>query len=152
MSCVLLLLTKSLLYAVEPRVPAAALAFSPDGNKLLVGGHREVRTYSVERGKRESTLVGEFPKISALAFSPDAGTLAVSGGTPGVGGGVIFLEWPNGKVVGHLTNHTDQATAVAFNPAATMLASAGADRVVQVVNWPQKRFIDLHPCADRKRS
>jgi WD40 repeat protein len=134
----LLLLTKSLLFGVEPRVPAAALAFSPDGNKLLVGGHREVRTYAVERGEQESAFVCEFPKISALAFSPDAGTLAVSGGTPGVVGGVIFLGWPNGKVVGHLTNHTDQATAVAFNPAATRLASASADRMVQVVNWPQK--------------
>jgi WD40 repeat protein len=138
LSCGLLLLTKSLLFGVEPRVPAAALAFSPDGNTLLLGGHRQVHTYSVARGKRESAFVCEFPKISALAFSPDAGTLAVSGGTPGVGGGVIFLEWPNGKVVGRLTNHTDQATAVAFNPAGTMLASAGADRLVQVVNWPQE--------------
>ena len=79
LSCGLLLLTKSLLFGVEPRVPAVALAFSPDGDTLLVGGHREVRTYSVARGERKSTFVCEFPKISALAFSPDAGTLAVSG-------------------------------------------------------------------------
>ncbi len=138
LSCGLLLFTKSFLFGVEPRVPAVALAFSLDGNTLLVGGHGEVRTYSVARGERESALVCEFPKISALAFSPGAGTLAVSGGTPGVSGGVILLEWPKGKVAGHLTNHTDQATAVAFNPAGTMLASAGADRLVQVVNWPQK--------------
>ena len=138
LSCSVLLLTESLLVAAEPRLPAAALAFSPDGHKVLVGGYREVRSYSIERGKPESALVGEFPKISALAFSPDGRTLAVSGGTPGVGGGVIFLEWPGGNVVGHLTNHTDQATAIAFNRAATMLACAGADHVVQVVHWPQK--------------
>ncbi len=138
LSCSLLLLTRSFLFGAEPRVPAVALAFSPDGNKLLVGGDRQVRTYSVAQGKRESALVCEFPKISALEFSPHGDTLAISGGTPGVGGGVILLEWPGGKVVGHLTNHTDQATAVAFNPAATMLASAGADRVVHVVNWPQQ--------------
>ena len=124
LSCSLLLLTRSLLFGAEPLVPAVALAFSPDGDTLLVGGHREVRTYSVARGERKSTFVCEFPKISALAFSPDAGTLAVSGGTPGVGGGVILLEWPKGKGVGHLTNHTDQATAVAFNPAGTMLATS----------------------------
>src|SRR2546427_8949398 len=134
----LLLLTKSLLCGVEPRVPAVALAFSPDGNKLLVGAHREIRTYSVAQGKREYALVCEFPKISALEFSPHGDTLAISVGTPGVGGGVILLEWPGGKVAGHLTNHTDQATAVAFNAAATMLASAGVDRMVHVVNWPQQ--------------
>lgn len=128
----------SLLRGSEARVPAAALAFSPDGTQLLVGAHREIRVHSTETGKLDRRIACEFPKISAFAFSPDKGTLAVSGGTPGVGGGVIFLEWPKGGVAGRLTNHTDQATAVAFNPAATLVASAGADGVVQVYNWPQK--------------
>ena len=137
-TCGLLFLTKSLLFAVEPRVPATALAFSPDGTTLLVGGRREIRTYSIARGEPGATVVCEFPKISAFAFSPDTHALAVSGGTPGVDGGVVLLTWPEGKVVGHLTNHNDQGTAVAFNPAGTLLASAGADRLVQVVQWPQK--------------
>src|SRR6266571_835865 len=89
LACGLLLLTKSLLFGVEPRVPATALTFTPDGNRLLLGGYREIRIYSLARGERESTLVCEFPKISALEFSPDGRTLAVSGGTPGVGGGVV---------------------------------------------------------------
>jgi len=131
-------------------VPAVALAFTPDGNKLLVGGYREVRVYSVARGERESTFVCEFPKISALVFSPDSGTLAVSGGTPGVGGGVNLLQWPDGKAVGHLTNHADQAMAVAFNPAATMLASAGADHIVQVVHWPYSAESAVHGEPPRK--
>ncbi len=132
-----LLLTQLLLCGSEPRVPAAALAFSPDGNTLLVGGYREIRTYTIAQGKREEALVCDFPKISGAAFGPDGGQLAASGGMPGEAGGVVFLEWPNGKVVGHLTHHTDQATSAAFNPAGTLLASAGADHIVEVIRWPQ---------------
>ena len=137
------LLANSILIGAEPRVPAAALAFSPDGTKLLVGAHREFRIHSVETGRLEQRVACEFPKISAFAFSPDANTLAVSGGTPGVGGGVVLLDWLKRKVVDHLTNHTDLATSVAFNPTGTRLASAGADGLVQVFNWPQKTLAYL---------
>ena len=134
----LLLLAKSFLIGAELRVPAAALAFTPDGTQFLAGGHSEVRVYSVEGGKLERRFACEFPKISAFAFSPDAATLAVAGGTPGVIGGEQFFEWPTGVFRGTLTNHIDQATAVAFNSNATLLASAGVDRLVHVFNWPQK--------------
>ncbi|HKS37716.1 MAG TPA: hypothetical protein VJW76_11040 [Verrucomicrobiae bacterium] len=132
------LLANSLVTGAESRVPAAALAFSPRGTQLLVGAHGEIRVHSVDTGKLEQHIPCEFPKISAFAFSTDATTLAVSGGTPGVGGGVILLDWPNRKVVGHLTNHADVATAAAFNPAATLLASTGADSLVHVFSWPAK--------------
>jgi len=127
-----------LIRGAESRVPATALAFSPDGKRLLVGAHGQVRVYSVDSGGLETSVACEFPKISAFAFSSDASAVFVSGGTPGVSGGVTVLEWPNAKVVGQLTNHTDQATAVAFNSAATLLASAGADGLVQVFHWPEK--------------
>jgi len=65
-----------------------------------VGAHREVRIYSISGEKLESVLVGEFPKISALAFSPDAATLAVSGGTPGVGGATQNFTVPGMTGVG----------------------------------------------------
>lgn len=137
-ACGILLLQGSLLLEAEARVPATALAFTADGNALLVGGRRAVRLCSVPDGTLERSFACAFPKIGAFVFSPDARTLAVSGGTPGVSGGVEFFEWPTGNAAGCLTNHTDQATAVAFNPSATLLASAGADGLVQLFNWPQK--------------
>lgn len=137
-ACGAWLLASSFLTGAESRVPVTALAFSPDGTQFLAGGHREFRVYSVKGGKLERSLACEFPKISTFAFSPDAATLAVAGGTPGIIGGEQFYEWPAGGVRGILTNHTDQATGVAFNSNATLLASAGADGLVHIFNWPQK--------------
>jgi len=136
----LLLLTNSFVLGAELRVPAAALVFSPDGRQLLVGAHREIHIHSAETGRLEQRMACEFPKISAFAFSLDTATLAVAGGIPGVVGGAQLYDWPAGTVRGILTNHTDQASAVAFNSNATLLTTAGTDGSITVFNWSPPSF------------
>jgi WD40 repeat protein len=54
-----------------------ALAFSPDGKKLLSGGDRVLRLFDVGTG-RQLDLFGAGPQTRALAFAPDGKTFAVA--------------------------------------------------------------------------
>ena len=53
-----------------------ALAFTPDGNALVVGGHHELTVWTVPEGKLVKRLRTRAERAYAMAFLPD-GTLAV---------------------------------------------------------------------------
>jgi WD40 repeat protein len=118
--------------------PVTALAFSPDGANVLVGGFRTVRIHSINGSLRATNWACPFPKLSALTFSPDGRTLGVSGGTSGVDGGILLVDWPQGTRLACFTNHADLATAVAFHPEGRWLVSAGADGLVQLTPFPNR--------------
>lgn len=60
-----------------------ALAFSPDGTILAVGGYREILLHSADGSALQLRLIGLSQRIEDLAFSPDGTKLAASGGSPG---------------------------------------------------------------------
>jgi WD40 repeat protein len=121
------------LNAATPRVPVAALAFSPDGSRLLVGRHLAVQVFDVAALKSATSLACAFPKISSFAFANSGQFLLVAGGTPGAGGGAQLFEWPSGRFVQSLTNRVDMATAVVVSPAGNVVALAGADHRVELL-------------------
>ena len=58
----------------------AALAWSPDGRRIAVGGAAaEVNVYDAETGARVSRCKGHTAGIYTLAFSPDSAVLAAAG-------------------------------------------------------------------------
>ncbi len=58
----------------------AALAWSPDGKRIAVGGAApEVNVYDAETGARIAPCKGHTAGIYTLAFSPDSTTLAAAG-------------------------------------------------------------------------
>lgn len=141
------------LNAAPPRVPVSAIAFSPDGSRLLVGRHQAVQVYDVAGKRAVSSIACPFPKISSLAFANDGQLLLVAGGTPGASGGVQLFDWPAGRLVQSLTNRTDMTTAVAVNPAGNVVALAGTDHRVELLKLDAagRKISPLHPLTDHSR-
>src|SRR5579883_802839 len=73
-----------------PHAPVTALAFSPDGGTLYVGGFdKQVRRYKLEKGKfipagsiRVPIGTGNSGVVNAVAVSPDGKWVAVAGRAP----------------------------------------------------------------------
>jgi WD40 repeat protein len=112
--------------------PVTALVFAPDGGALLSNGAKAIVVRSAKNADIQKTVPCSLGKITALAFRRQGDLLAVSGGTPGVSGEVQLLAWPSLKLLQRFTNHTDLATAVAFDPTGMLLGIASADHLAWV--------------------
>ena len=64
----------------EQKAKIFALAFSPDGSSIAVGGMSdEVPIYATETGKRLTTLVEPTEGVFAIEFHPEGNQVAVAG-------------------------------------------------------------------------
>lgn len=118
-----------------------ALAFSPDGKQLAAGGYDgKWRLFEVATGKKLQEAEALAPPmmkdqvrdrnvIMALAFAPDAKTMAVAGGD-----GQVYQFQADGKFVRAIPGHTAGVAGLAFHPSGTLLVSAGKDRTVRLWN------------------
>ena len=59
-----------------------AMAYSPDGSVLAVGGYKEILLHKADGSAIEARLLGKSDRILSLAFTPDGKTLVAAGGTP----------------------------------------------------------------------
>ncbi len=125
-----------------------AIAFTPDGKQLVVGGHHEITFWTIETGKLAKRLQTRAERAYGLAFLPD-GKLVVAGGRPGQEGdvrvydinakgktedGVEVLDGVNDKavLVKHLFDVEDSVLCLAITPDGKTLAAGGCDRAVRV--------------------
>lgn len=125
-----------------------ALAFTPDGKQLVVGGHHELTIWAIDTGKLVKRVYTRAERAYALAFLPD-GKLAVAGGRPGQEGDVRIyninakgkkegdveiLDGANDKavLVKHLFDVEDSVLCLAVSPDGKTLAAGGCDRAVRV--------------------
>jgi WD40 repeat protein len=132
-------------------LPVTALAFTSDGNRLVVGGYHELLVWHPAAGTLVAR-VGNIPQRTfGLAFSPDNSWLAVAGGSPGVSGEVRLVPWQDGpksdaesKV---LAVGDDVFFAVAFRPDGQQLAASGTDgsvRIFDVATGAEQLKIENH--------
>ena len=64
-------------------IPITAIAYSPDGTSLVVGGYHELTIWNIADMQLVRRVGNLGQRVFALAFSPDGTTLAVGGGEPG---------------------------------------------------------------------
>jgi WD40 repeat protein len=145
-----------------------AVAFTPDNQKLVLGGHHELLVYDVNTAKLEKRIATRAERSYAMTFLPD-GSLVVAGGRPGQEGdvrvyqinagqpkieeGVAFLDGVNDQAifVKQLLEADDSVLCLAVSSDGKKLASGGCDRVVHVwdisagvVNAKEEQAIENH--------
>jgi hypothetical protein len=130
-------------------VTITALAFTPDGKKLVVSGHQELTVWDCAGGKLEKRIHTRARRAMAMQFLPD-GKLAVAGGRPGEEGDVRIYDINGGKpkmvngvaeidgvgdptvLLRQLLDADDEVLCLAVSTDGKKLACGGCDRLVHV--------------------
>lgn len=110
-----------------------AVAFSPDGQTLAVGGGApgklgETRLFAFPSGELKAVLGTSSDVVLDVAFSPDGTRLA----TAAADGVLRVFEVATGNEQLTITSHSDWVTAVTWNGDGTKLASASRDKTAKV--------------------
>lgn len=108
-----------------------ALAFSPDGKLIGVGGSdARIDLFQTADGKLARSIPGHTGSIAALAFHPSGNYLA-SGGDDRT---IKLWNPANGQMLKSLEGHTAWVRGLTFLDQGTRLTSASADRSVRMWN------------------
>jgi len=123
-----------------------ALALSPDGQWLAVGGwmhDNAIRLYDFKTGNLVTLLKGHEDTLNTLAFSPNSQYLA-SGGHDAT---AIIWDVKQQRVLHNLSGHTAEIYAIAFTPDNQRLVTGSYDhdlRLWQVSNGAQLAVLSGH--------
>ena len=110
-----------------------SLAFSPDGDRLAVGGWDQVVVVDPIDASVLATLDGAG---SCLAFSPD-GKLLAAGGS---GGGVSLWAAASHRLISARIGHRNEVNCLAFSPDGSRIVTGGDDAAVKL--WARNRAVD----------
>jgi len=141
---------KGLTAKIGPLAPATALAFTPDGQGLLVGSFRRVVKWDLS----STSVVQEIRDLSgsanSLAFSPDGKLLAVAGGKPFSPGEIRLYDGAAGlRFLTAMTAHEEVILDAAFSPDSRRLATGSFDKSVEIWDVIQaKRLTRIGDHAD----
>ncbi len=121
------------------------LDFSPDGQFLLATVGKNIIVWETKNWSVKYRLRGHTAEIYDLKFIPDAQYFA----SCGADGKVIFWNVDSGKVVySFVSNERSEVSALAFDKAGKILATAGLDKTIKIWENPilkmqkQQRFFE----------
>ena len=113
-------------------IPATAVAFSNDGQQLIVGGYHELTVWNPADGKLIKRFKNVGQRTYALSMSPDGKLLAVGCGAPGRLGETRLIDPATGELKNVLGSTGDVVLDVAFSPTGDRIAVGAADGIVRV--------------------
>lgn len=126
-----------------------ALTYTPDGQRLVIGGHHELTIWSVGEGKLLRRIFTRAERAYGMVFLPD-GKLAVAGGRPGQEGDVRIFDIDGGTprlengvaivdgvhdpkvMLKQLMDTDDSVLCLALSADGKKLAAGGCDRSIRV--------------------
>ncbi len=113
-------------------LPITAVAFTPDGSQLVVGGYHELTFWNPADGQliRRWKNVGQ--RTYSLAFSPDGKSLAVGCGAPGRLGEVRIFDFATGNLASVLGTTSDVVLDISYSPQGDRIAVGAADGVLRI--------------------
>ncbi|MCB9099798.1 MAG: pre-peptidase C-terminal domain-containing protein [Anaerolineales bacterium] len=135
---------------LDDKAKVTALAFAPDGQRLVVASCTLVNDYECNESKltvwnptrdSQTTLLTNTTQINSVAFSPDGAHVA-----GGDADGIIWV-WnaAGGQELHQLTGHTNGVNSVAFSPDGAQIVSGSADSTVRL--WDVATGEELHRLA-----
>ena len=113
-----------------------AVAYSPDGSTIAVGGYQEVLLHQASEGgepKIIARLLGRSERILSVAFTPDGKTLVAVGGTPARFGEIQIWDVPSKKLRRSILATSDTLFGGALSPDGSHVVVGGADNTVRVI-------------------
>lgn len=114
------------------RTPVQALAYSPKGDLLAVGGDGKVALVEPATGYIVREWSGAAGRIHRLVFSSDGAFLLAAAGEPGYSGQAAIWSLGDGKLARVLGGHKDCLYAVAITADGKTIATAGYDKVIRL--------------------
>lgn len=115
-------------------LPVTALAVSPDGVTVAVGGVHEITFWNLETGTLKRRVHNVAERTYDLEFSPNGKVIAAASGTPGMLGEVRFFDSTSGEMKKEMVRMNDCALGLAWDLSGKKLAVAGADRTVRLLD------------------
>ena len=121
-------------------VRLSSVAFSPDGNTLASGAtifpSNEggilplIQLWDVRHGQHRQILEGLTDEVFTVAFSPDGGTLATSGGWSDYT--IRLWDVHTAQLLRTIGGHTERVSSAAFSPDGGTLATTSHDCTIQL--------------------
>jgi WD40 repeat protein len=126
-----------------PAVPLGAVAFSPDGKTLAVGGYQEVLLWDLPQARLAKRIgVGQLGDVvRALVFRKDGRMLAVGDGVPRTSGAVKIFDVGTGQLSATFPEPKDAVYSLALSPDGKLLAAGAADASLCVWNLDEKKLL-----------